>query len=282
MSISKWLSNKINFVALPHLTIWKVKLNWLFKRPGRIHGLPAPLIVSLTSYPARFPTLPPTLKCLLAQTVEPDRVILWVAYEDEDALTTEILDLMKNGLEVYFCDDIRSYKKIIPTLKLEPNAFIVTADDDTYYPPTWLEELVTAYEGDVKEVLCHRAHHVLLDEGGIPESYAKWDYDIINPESSSLYFPTGNGGIMYPPGIFHADVLKAEIFSKLCPNGDDIWLYWMVRLGGGKYRKVGPKRPFPTWPSTQTTALWRQNVAVAEGNDKQIQAMVVNYGFPNE
>ena len=37
-------------------------------RPGRPHGLPGPLIVSLTSHAARFATLAPTLRALTRQT----------------------------------------------------------------------------------------------------------------------------------------------------------------------------------------------------------------------
>ncbi|MFD2440114.1 hypothetical protein ACFSS8_08530 [Paracoccus kondratievae] len=42
------------------------------------HGLRAPLIVSLTSYPARFASLHLVLRSVLQQTVRADRVILWL------------------------------------------------------------------------------------------------------------------------------------------------------------------------------------------------------------
>lgn len=279
--ISEQISNKIKSVAWPHVFSWKVKLSWKFKRMGRPHNLPAKLIISLTSYPKRFLTLPLTLKCLLSQTIKADRVILWIAHQDKDALTPDILDLETSGLEVQFCDDLKSYKKIIPTLKLEPDAFIVTADDDTYYPSSWLEELVIAYDANVKEVLCHRAYRVRLNDEGAPRRYIEWRFKDIGPESSPLNFPTGNGGIMYPPGIFHEDVLKSEIFDALCPHADDVWLYWMVRLKGGTYRKVGPDRYFFEWPDTQAEALWLRNMTATEGgNDERIRAMVEYYGFP--
>ena len=51
------------------------------RRPGRPHGLPVPLIISLTSFPARYDTLHLTLKSLMGQSVRPDRVILWLAEE---------------------------------------------------------------------------------------------------------------------------------------------------------------------------------------------------------
>src|SRR5690606_34955355 len=54
------------------------------------HALPGRLIVSLTSYPARFKGLAKTLRTLLAQTVRPDRLILWVAHSDVIKLPKEV------------------------------------------------------------------------------------------------------------------------------------------------------------------------------------------------
>jgi hypothetical protein len=49
-------------------------------RKGSVpHNLPGELIVSLTSYPDRFPTLHKTVRSLLSQDMLADRTILWVA-----------------------------------------------------------------------------------------------------------------------------------------------------------------------------------------------------------
>ena len=81
------------------------------------HDLDAPLVVSLTSYPARFGSLHLVLQSLLMQTVRPDRVILWLAAGDETQLTPEITAL---DVEIRICPNWRSYKKIVPTLLEAP------------------------------------------------------------------------------------------------------------------------------------------------------------------
>jgi len=103
------------------------------------HPLPGQLIVSLTSYPPRFATLDKTIKCLLRQTVKPDAIVLWIASGDRSKLPDAVTRLERDGLTIACCDNLRSYKKIIPALERYPNAFIVAADDDLYIWPTWLE-----------------------------------------------------------------------------------------------------------------------------------------------
>jgi hypothetical protein len=103
------------------------------------HGLPGPLIISLTSYPARFSSLHLVLRALLSQSVAADRVILWLDPGDEDLLPRAA---RLPGLEIRTCPNWRSYKKIVPTLLEAPEAYIVTADDDIYYRPDWLAGLV--------------------------------------------------------------------------------------------------------------------------------------------
>lgn len=280
--IKRRIKDQIQRNIYPNILAGKVAITFPWKPLSKPHGLAAPLIISLTSYPPRFAKLPLTLKCLLSQSIAADRVILWIAYEDKNALTPAILDLQKAGLEIAYCDNFRSFKKIIPTLQLFSNSFIATADDDLYYWPTWLAEMVESYKSnsrDGKLVICHRAHQIRLGENGFPLPYSQWETETQRLEASPLIFQTGVGGVLYPPGVFHPDVLKTEVFNKLCPNGDDIWLYWMMRLNGGVACKVGVRRTLYTWPDTQRTALFHNNT-VGGGNDVQISAMIKIYYFP--
>jgi protein O-GlcNAc transferase len=106
------------------------------------HNLPSKLIVSLTSYPPRFGKLHLTLKCLVNQTVKPDVVVLWIAHQDMNMLPEAVLKYERQGLiSINACNDYKVYKKIIPTLKSFPEAFIVTPDVDLYYPKWWLDTL---------------------------------------------------------------------------------------------------------------------------------------------
>ncbi|WFP61753.1 acyltransferase family protein [Mesorhizobium sp. WSM4904] len=254
-----------------------ISVRWMARRQGRSHGLPQELVVSLTSYPKRYPSLALTLKCLLAQSVQADRTILWVAHEDFNALPDAVLDLQAAGLEIRTCRNIRSYKKIIPALAEFPTATIVTADDDVYYSGRWLEALVALARD--KTIVCHRAHAVKFDQYGDLAPYEKWHFD--KEADPRLLFPTGVGGVLYPPGSLSAEVTDEALFLKLCPNADDVWLFWMGRRAGSSYVKV-PRDWSPiAWTGTQETALHLTNVA-SRGNDDQIARIMRQFGFPGE
>lgn len=245
----------------------------------RTHGLPFGLTVSLTSYPARYATLAPTLRALLRQTVRADRTVLWLAKGDAQALPPEVLALRAEGLTIGTAENMRSFTKIIPALAAHPEDAVVTADDDVYYPADWLEGLVAAHQSSGASVVCHRAHRVRLDAAGMPEPYAQWDWGLRAPDRSGLVFPTGVLGVFYAPGAFHADVTRADLFRDLCPSADDVWLYWMHRLQGHRAEKVGGFNRILEWPSSQTTNLRQENL-VQSGNDRAIRAMIDRYGFP--
>ena len=129
-------------------------------QPSPTRGEGEKIIVSLTSFPARINIVVKTIKTLLTQTLKPDIVVLWLAPEQfpngEKDLPEELLELKKYGLTIDWYKDIRSYKKIIPTLKKYPNAVIITTDDDIYYAPDTIESLYKSYLEHKNEVQAHR------------------------------------------------------------------------------------------------------------------------------
>lgn len=250
-------------------------LRWRLSRPTRTHELPGELIVSLTSYPARYETLALTLKCLLAQSIKADRTILWIAHEDMASLPKSVTDLQAHGLEIRPCKNIRSYKKIIPALAAFPKAFIATADDDVYYSSHWLEKMVSLADSDT--IVCHRAHMVSFDEAGNLQPYDQWHFD--EKAASPILFPTGVGGVLYAPGSLAPEVLDEAEFIRLCPSADDVWLFWMGRRAGSSYVPTGTNWSPVPWKGTQASALYLTNVEQS-ANDQQIKGMIRTYGNP--
>jgi hypothetical protein len=257
-----------------------LELSWLqnSKSAGR-HELPGMLAVSLTSYPPRFQTLALTLKSIFGQSVRADAVILWIAEQSFDELPLSVTELQSHGLLIKRCRELRSYKKIVPLLQEQNECFIVTADDDVYYRRHWLRDLVREYDPNRREVICGRAHRITLDTNGLPHAYNQWEHQVRANGASSLLFPTGVGGVLYPPGIFCTEVTRIELFTELCPYSDDIWLYWMASMNGAVFRKVGPRTHPTLWPNTQGISLARINIDRFE-NDAQIKRMTEHYGFP--
>lgn len=251
------------------------------KQPKKKHQLPNQLIVSLTSYPPRFGKLYLTVKCLITQSISADKIILCVAECDYKSLPESIL-LLENSIdkfEITTSEDIGAYKKIIPVLKEYPNAFIVTADDDVYYPKEWLDKLITEWDSSYKSIFAHRVHEITYKNKSIPESYNKWNMSIKEQKNFVDYLATGIGGVFYPPGSLHSQSTNIDKFMDLCPNADDIWLFWMARLNNSCTKKTSYNFNTISWLDSQGVALAGQNVNKNQ-NDVRIQNLINNLGWP--
>lgn len=239
------------------------------------------IVVSLTSYPPRFATLHLTLKSLLSQSFLPDRLVLWIAHEHISLLPESVKALQSAGLEIKACEDLKSYKKMIPQLRESLDDTIVTADDDVYYWRDWLQQLVGMRTPGKLEVICHRMHRMRLAPSGDPLPYNTWEFESANRESSVLNFPTGIGGTLYPAGLFDGRVLDTQACMALCPRGDDIWFWWMARARGATFRRTDARHELYCWDGTQGVALWLDNIG-NNFNDEQLRAMIAAYGLTKE
>lgn len=236
-------------------------------------------IVSLTSYPGRINTVEIAIKSILRQSFKASKTILWLAKEQfpgrENDLPKSLLNLKDEGLEIEWCDDIRSYKKLIPSLINYPEKIIVTADDDIVYGEHWLLKLLLSYIDNPFAISCHRAHKVKFNENNELLSYRDWPQDIKEKESMFSNFFTGCGGVLYPPNSLNKDVLKREIFTQICPDGDDIWFWAMAVLNNTQIQLVkNSDFKIEFTPESQESALWRNNVS--GGNNNKLLTSVFN------
>jgi hypothetical protein len=258
----------------------KTKLRFKSSFLQKPNPLPGPLILSLTSCPPRFKVLHKTLKSLLVQSVKPDRVILWIAPADMSALPRNVLELRGRGLEIREAKDTGPFKKLIPALQAFPEAFIVTADDDVYYQPGWLETLLTGWNGDHKHIVSRRGTYAALNTDGTAIPCTEWP--IHEPRNSGDKFvPTGGGGTLYTPGCFHKEVFNEEKFMILCARNDDIWFFWMARMGGAYHTRTPEKWVMINWPFSQKSGLWHKNI-VGQETDEAIKKMIECYGWPGD
>ena len=266
--------------ARPYRAVLESYRLFYSKKPQRAHALDSELIVSLTSHRPRFGTLAHTLRCLVSQTMKPDRVILWISNEDAPFLPRNITRLRRHGLDIRTTEDIGPYKKIIPALLAFPEAIIVTADDDIFYEADWLEALVDGWDGKANRIICHRAHRITLDHRGLPRPYSEWIFNVSEPRKSSNLFATSGRGALFPPGSLVAAVTDKTKFLSLCPNADDLWLYWMSRKAGAVYKLVQTPKGLVNWPGSQKVSLYSHNRGPS-GNDEKIRNLVAEFGFPS-
>lgn len=238
----------------------------------RKHCLPFEVVVSLTSYPPRFPTLAATLKSLLDQEVQPDRVVLWLTKDDYEVLPRNVLELFDHGLEIYTCENYLSYKKLIPSLKKFPDSAIVTADDDLYFHPKWLSSILDVYDHNCPAIICSRAHLAKLGPDRRLLPYASWvmdTHETIDVSETELLFPTGGSGALYPPRILPEEICDAAQFLTLCPHGDDLWFFWLAEQSGVPHVRIVERVPLVCWRGSQDAGLFHDNVDRGR-NDEQI------------
>lgn len=239
-------------------------------------------IVSLTSYPARINQVQHTIKTLLSQSFKPEKVILWLSPEEfpkkEKELPKPLTSLVSKGLVIEWCDNIKSYKKLIPTLKKYPQYAIVTADDDILYPEDWLQELWDAFLKHPECVIAHRIHQFKFTKDKKIAPYNTWPQNISCSVPLYQNFLTGSGGVLYPPFSLHPDVLKEDLFTKLCAKQDDVWFWAMALLNRTKIKQVDhPTLCLQLVENTQETALCHENCGRNALNDKAILAIMKKY-----
>lgn len=193
------------------------------------------VIVSLTTYGERLYSVHLTIESILEQSMKPKKIILWLSEDEFNEKDIPIvLQLMEQrGLEIKYCANYRSYKKLVPTLKLYPESIIVTVDDDIIYPRTMLENMYRTYK---KYPLCTVFNYgktIVRDNNRIAP-YNNWKCCIRGMKPSMENIGIGCGGILYPPHLLHSDVIKDEIFMKIAPTTDDLWFKTMQILNGVK------------------------------------------------
>lgn len=196
------------------------------------------VIVSLTSFPAAIPYAVQAVQSVLNGSVLPDKVILYLTFSQfgENEIPQELLNLANDNPRFEIRDypkDIRSYRKLIPTLKDFPEAIIVTIDDDVKYHKDMLRDLLRLHKEFPNAVLAHRAKLMKPDK-----PYRKWRkyrwYHFLGKRIHASFrnIQTGVGGVLYPPHCLKSEMMDVELFTKLAPTTDDIW-FWAAGVANG-------------------------------------------------
>lgn len=240
------------------------------------------VIVSLTTFPARMDKIYITLESLFRQTVRPDRIILWLAdeqYPDKQKVKECLDKYLKLGLEIRYCDDLRSHKKYYYTMKYYPSSIVITVDDDIIYSENMIENLLKTSRKYPNKIVCNRAHLMKISNDRLLP-YNDWLYRAKGCLGENILFcPTGCAGVLYPPRSLSNHVFDVEILKDICFFADDIWLKCMSYLIGTEVVLTGKDNPeVIDIIGTSVTGLAQLNVEQGL-NDKQISAVTKFYNI---
>jgi hypothetical protein len=230
------------------------------------------VVVSLTTFPGRIDTVWLAIESILRQTIKPDAIILWLSNDQFSGLSSlprSLVRLIDRGLRIEFRDgDLRSHKKYFFARNEFPEATLVLADDDIFYPTTMLEDLLALSDSHAGTVVCRFAKKIVWDSTGRLAPYIGWGKVNDSVLRSDIFFGSG-GGVLIPPSAMHEDVLNENAFVECCPLADDIWLNAMCRLMSPVM--ISAKKEFSLLPVLSTDRSDLSSVNNGEQmNDRQL------------
>lgn len=197
-------------------------------------GNSLPLIVSITSFPARINKVWMTIESILVQTHKPQVIILWLSRKqfpnEFDDLPKKLLEQTNRGLLIRFVDDdIRSYKKFYYAFKEYKDSLVVTLDDDLLLPSYFLHSMYECKKSHPNDVIASFGFKFTWDSS---IGYIRHISSKIHSGDSgkNLFFGSG-GGTLFNTSVFEK-MDNIEIIRDLCPTADDIYLNALIRICG--------------------------------------------------
>lgn len=234
-------------------------------------------IVSFTSIPSRLKSLHLVIRSLMAQTVRPERIVLWLNADLQDQLPPSLIKLTGELFEIRYSALTCSHRKLIHSLEAFPESTIITCDDDIMYHSDWLEKLWQTHTEHPTDIIANQCRVIRLNSQGEPLPYQQWSIKAQEEESSPWLLPIGSGGVLYPPHSLDPQVHNQELFLQLTPRADDLWFKAMSFIHGTQCRRATdrPAKPVPI-AGTQKISLKRSNVR-QDHNREQWAALLTQF-----
>ena len=229
----------------------------------------------MTSWPPRYKSAALAMKSIVQQCDEGnlhDRVkFVLVLSEDECCATysrKDAFELMKKmdalGVEVIIDKgNIRSHKKLIPTLEKYPDNHILVVDDDIQQERGWLRTFISDIDKHPYEIIYGNAtsrvkvtdEKIIEDRGAVARIMSK-------PGQQSIDLKPANGaaGTLYPAHTFtDASFFDRELFMRLSPTSDETWQWAFAVMAGRQYRCLSAHNIPNTLGADQQHALYNIN-----------------------
>lgn len=184
------------------------------------------IIVSTTTTEKRLPLMRMAYESFAKQSIKPEMHILWL---DKALEGKPLPDFMSDGyMTVMYTEDIGPATKILPTIKLinDPEAILVTGDDDFGVHEDWLKDLVAAKNKYPDKAVGYRGR-AFRDKNnpsyGLTVLHHRYTGD------APVDILTSNWGCAYYRGMFDDTIHNRSD----CPDSkfnDDIWISgWLAK-----------------------------------------------------
>lgn len=232
-------------------------------------------VVSLTTYPVRVGNVWRVIEMAANQRGVKDKyaICLYLIESEFEGidLPAKIKELQARGLTVKFNkENLKCHNKYFYAFKDYPEKTIITIDDDLQYNHHTISKLVMFNKKYSGCISFNRGN--LIDKD---KPYNCWPFIQNMTTPCFNTFPTGVGGVLYPPNSCGSIVTNINVINQTCLRADDLWLNFNSRLKGTKVVQTDLKSTFMVLPdSNQQYALWAtNNSSDSNENDKQIASI---------
>ncbi len=226
----------------------------------------------MTSFPPRIKDVAKVWFSIFQQNVDKEQYhcVLVLAEPEfpnkEKDLPIDLQTIINNGLVelIWHPTNIKSHKKLMPTLAKYPNADILVIDDDVIRPQGWLKCFIEDHKKYPEDIITGLITFRLYNNTFTRfsnERTGNTNYGKIIPDGRPA---NGHGGTLYPAHTFNDQRFFDEnLFMKLSPSSDESWQFFFNRLEHKNIRLIS--KAFNIWnfvkgSQEQRTALWRVNV----------------------
>ena len=234
------------------------------------------LYVSFTTYAPRVQSFEYTVLSILAGSVMPEKILIYVPQGFKKLLYAKPKAILLNHLDsgiielIEMEEDLGCHSKYYYAFKSYGNKKdIVICDDDVVYYEDWLKDLIQApRQNPCFDIFAFKAVQVFRGKERI-EPYNNWKHLSRNCQEGETLYAEGVGGVLFLKNKLTQEVLNKEVFMKLTPKADDVWLWFCTYFNGLKVKYVTPKNNIKLLyviPNSQVVNLWSDNT-ILKRND---------------
>ena len=233
------------------------------------------IILSMTTWPPRFSSAKVAMEHIIRQrkkTKLQERVHCVLVLSEEEACDAryrqEACDLIRKmeklGVEViYDQGNIRSHKKLIPTLEKYPDATVLVVDDDNIQQDGWLQIFIHDHDAHPGEIIYGQGSRLISARDGRICEDTDHFFMLTHPYgqiTDNVVPASGAAGTLYPSGTFRDPrFFDRNLIMSLCPSDDETWQFVFAKLAGKKFRCLSSHNFPRTAGADQSVALYREN-----------------------
>jgi len=186
--------------------------------------------------------------------------LVLVLSDEENFEKSDLINKMRAmDVEVlYDKGNIRSHKKLIPTIEKYPDNPILVVDDDAIQHDWWLSTFLKDHQEKPNDIIFGQSRsRIVCTNSHIHEVAADFVpgicYKDMKPSS-------GAAGTLYPAGTFSdSRFFDRKLFMRLSPSSDEVWQWVFATIKGCNFRSLSGANYPTSFGACQAVSLFSEN-----------------------